>query len=154
MKNLDTTPSWFNFAIHNDNNNNKRTFLAPLQLLWGLVLMNGELICLYLYWGLNFDFLRESAVRVWPTCGDKNLSNFTPYHVLSLNFSWNHPWPFFTQTYYLFLSPYEKFQLHELLPELLPDVPPVVPLDVHLEVLTSSDYIWVIPTHPRFIWLV
>ena len=49
LKNLDTTPSWFNFAIDNDNNKNKRTFLAPLQLLWGLVLMNGELICLYLY---------------------------------------------------------------------------------------------------------
>ena len=42
--------------------------------------------------------------------------------------------------YYLFLSPSEKFQLHEVLPE----VPPVVLLDVHLEVhfevLTSSDY--------------
>ena len=42
--------------------------------------------------------------------------------------------------YYLFLSPSENFQLHEVLPE----VPPVVLLDinlgVHLEVLTSSDY--------------
>ena len=36
--------------------------------------------------------------------------------------------------YYLFLSPSENFQLHEVLPEVLPEVPPVVLLDVHLEV--------------------
>ena len=36
--------------------------------------------------------------------------------------------------YYLILSPYENFQLHEVLPEVLPDVPPEVPLDVHLDV--------------------
>ena len=42
--------------------------------------------------------------------------------------------------------------------KVLPDVPPVVPLDlylgVHLRVLTSSDLTWVIPTHPRSIWLI
>ena len=42
--------------------------------------------------------------------------------------------------YYLFLSPSENFQLHEV----LSDVPPVVLLDVylevHLEVLTYSDH--------------
>ena len=47
--------------------------------------------------------------------------------------------------YYLFLSPSENFQLHEILPEVLLEVPPLVLLDVHLEVhfevLTSSDYI-------------
>ena len=46
--------------------------------------------------------------------------------------------------YYLFLSPSENFQLHEVLPEVLPKVPPVVLFDVHLEVhfevLTSSNY--------------
>ena len=42
--------------------------------------------------------------------------------------------------YYLILSPYENFQLHEV----LPGVPPVVLLDGHLEdyleVVTSSDF--------------
>ena len=61
----------------------------------------------------------------------------------------------FPDPYYLFLSPSENFQLHEILPEVLLEVPPVVLLDVHLEVhfefLTSSDYIWVIPTHPKSI---
>ena len=44
--------------------------------------------------------------------------------------------------YYLFLSPSENLQLHEVLPEVLPEVPPVpvILLDVHLEVLTSPDY--------------
>ena len=59
--------------------------------------------------------------------------------------------------YYLFLSPSENFQLHEVLPEVLPEVPPVVLLDghlkVHFEVLTSSEYTWVIPTHPKSNWL-
>ena len=36
--------------------------------------------------------------------------------------------------YYLFLSPSENLQLHEVLPEVLSEVPPVVLLDVHLEV--------------------
>ena len=49
--------------------------------------------------------------------------------------------------YYLFLSPSENFQPYEVLPE----VPPVVLLVVHLEVLTSSDYTLVIPTHPKSI---
>ena len=35
--------------------------------------------------------------------------------------------------YYLFLSPSENFQLHEVLPEVLPEVPPVVLFDVNLE---------------------
>ena len=68
--------------------------------------------------------------------------------------------------YYLLLSPSENFQLNEvlpdILPEVLPEIPPVVPLDVHLEVylevhfvdLTFSDHTWVIPTHPKSIWLV
>ena len=46
--------------------------------------------------------------------------------------------------YYPFLSPSENFQLCEILPEVLPEVPLVVLLDghleVHFEVLTSSDY--------------
>ena len=45
-----------------------------------------------------------------------------------------------------------------LLPEVLPEVPPEVLLDVHLEVhleaLTSFNHTWVIPTHPRSIWVV
>ena len=41
------------------------------------------------------------------------------------------------EPYYLFLSSYENFQLHEVLIEELP----LVLLDVHLEILTSSDYI-------------
>ena len=36
--------------------------------------------------------------------------------------------------YYLFLSPSENLQLHEVLPKVLPEVPPVVLLDVHLQV--------------------
>ena len=44
---------------------------------------------------------------------------------------------------YLFLSPFENFQLPEVLPEVLPKVPPIVLFDVHLEVhfevLTSSN---------------
>ena len=36
--------------------------------------------------------------------------------------------------YYLFLSPSENLQLHEVLPEVLSEVPPVVLLDFHLEV--------------------
>ena len=46
--------------------------------------------------------------------------------------------------YYLYMSPSENFQLHEVHPEVLPEVPPVVLLDVHLkvyfEVLPSSDF--------------
>ena len=45
---------------------------------------------------------------------------------------------------YLFLSLFENFQLHEVLPEVLPEIPVVFLFDVHLEVhfkvLTSSDY--------------
>ena len=53
--------------------------------------------------------------------------------------------------YYLFLSPSENFQPYEVLPKVLPEVPPVVLLVVHLEVLTSSDFTLVIPTHPKSI---
>ena len=46
--------------------------------------------------------------------------------------------------YYPFLSPFENFQLCEILPEVLTEVPLVILLDghleVHFEVLTSSDY--------------
>ena len=44
-----------------------------------------------------------------------------------------------SDSYYLFLSQSENFQLHAVLSEVLPDVPHVVPLDVHIEVRTSSD---------------
>ena len=56
--------------------------------------------------------------------------------------------------YYLFLSPSENFQLHEVLPEVLPVVLLDVHHEVHFVVLTSFDYTWVIPTHPKSIWLV
>ena len=42
--------------------------------------------------------------------------------------------------YYLFLSPFESLQLHEVLLEVLPVVLLDVQLVVHSEVLTSSDY--------------
>ena len=44
------------------------------------------------------------------------------------------PPPTIPVQYYLFLSPSENLQLHEVLPKVLPEVPPVVLLDVHLQV--------------------
>ena len=71
--------------------------------------------------------------------------------VISMKITLTGPWPYLNE---LFMKLSDNFRLIEV----LPDVPSVVPLDlcldVHLEVLTSSDPTWVIPTHPRSIWHV
>ena len=41
--------------------------------------------------------------------------------------------------YFLFPSPSENFQLHEVLPEVLPEVPPVVLLDVHIGTESTTE---------------